>query len=358
MSGHKQENQQVKLKENQFIELKLPDSDSKLVVEYRKDYKQMTTSKTDKHENSLGNDQQKKPSSSVGRDSRPKKGEMKEDQYKTDFVIITALEEEFMSVLNKFPKRQKILSDSKYQAYHAELTTNSSDQQHYEIIIACQTRMGQASAAALTILLCEQYKPHYILLVGIAGGKKNKVDLGDVMIADSIVDASEGEIKDGRRHPRWKQFPVDSKLLGESKHNLANQNWHNYLDKTLWHPRMPRVHHAPIFSSCDVIKDDQITSEYQETWNKAIGIEMESGGVAIAVFDYIKLKPDLLMIRSVSDFADKDKNLGDEDKNLGDEETRKKRACDVAAAYTYAFLESGPVPALNETQSEFTRADR
>jgi len=342
MSEHKQENQQVKLKENQFIELKLPDPDSKWVVGYRKDCKQMTKSKTDKREDSLGNE---KPSSPVGRDSRPKKEEQKEDPYKTDFVIISALEEEFQSVLNKFPQKRKT-SNFIYLAYDAELTTESSDQQHYKIIIARQSKMGQASAAALTVLLCEQYKPHYILLVGIAGGKNNEVNLGDVMVANSIVDASEGEIKDGKRNPRWRQFPVDTQLLNISKHDLANNtNWHSHIDRNIWRPdpEKPKVHHAPIFSSCDVIKDDQITDEYKETWTKAIGVEMESGGVSIAVSDYIKKpKPTLLMIRGVSDLADKHKTS---------EEVKKWRAyaCDVAAAYTYAFLKSGLVPALNKT---------
>ena len=49
-----------------------------------------------------------------------------------------------------------------------------------------------------------------------------------------------------------------------------------------------------------------------------------------------------MIIRAISDFGDEDKN--------SDQKKYGQRASDVAASYTRAFLESGPVPPLNKNK--------
>lgn len=253
-----------------------------------------------------------------------------------DFAIVTALPEEFSAVVEKFSAKQEIRG-CPYHAYSAQISMKPSGDLS-EVVVACQAQMGQANAAALAMSLSERYQFRYVLLVGIAGGKRGKVKLGDVIVANQIVDGSEGELENGRRIPRWKSPPVNPLLLNSSKiyessTDLSN-HWRDYIKKERPEPGHPMVHHAPVFSSCDVIKDDEVTDEYQQTWKKAIGIEMEGGGVAMTVFNYITPPPGFLMIRGVSDLADANKSS---------EEIKKWRlyACDVAASYTYAFLENG-----------------
>jgi hypothetical protein len=78
------------------------------------------------------------------------------------------------------------------------------------------------------------------------------------------------------------------------------------------------------------------SERYREVWPKLIGIEMEAGGVASALYQTADA-PNVFMIRGVSDLADPDKEKA---------RVREWRpyACDVAASYTVAFLKSGPVP--------------
>jgi len=333
MSEHKHENQQVKLKENQFIELKLPDSDSKWVVGYRKDCKQMPKQNQEKLNEYTG--------------ERAPRSSSENLEMKVDFVIITALTDEFNAVIKRFSSAKKI-HNRKYQMYSCEFpTAKKSDHSHgkpYHLLIACQSEMGQIHAAALSTSLCEQYKPKYVLMVGIAGGKsdeKRPIKLGDVIISKTLIDTTSGKIENGIRHPEWGTFKPDGLLLGSSQTFLESHKawYHNILvsdGKTS--SEIPQVYHVPIFSGNDVIKDEDIIGDYKKIWKEAGGVEMEGAGVATAISSYVKPSPGFLMIRGVSDLADSEKN----------DEYRQK-ACDVAAAYTYAFLKSGPVPALNET---------
>lgn len=342
MSVPKQENQQVKLEENQFVELKLPDSDSKLVVEYRKDYKQMPKQNQNPK---LNEDPEKRPNVV---------SESLVDKMKVDFLIITALTDEFNAVIKRFSPAKKIHND-KYQMCHCEFpTAKKSDHSHgkpYHLLIACQLEMGQIHAAALSTSLCDQYKPAYVLIVGIAGGKtdeKRPIKRGDVIISKTLIDTTRGKIENGTRHPEWETIKPNKLLLGSSQTFLQNhQGWyHNILvSDGKASSEIPQVYHVPIFSGNDVIKDKDIIDGYKETWKDAGGVEMEGAGVATAISSYVKPSPGFLMIRGVSDLANSEKD-----------DKYRQVACDVAAAYTYAFLKSGPVPALNETPSKLTRA--
>ncbi len=344
MSVPKQENRQIiDLKENPSIELKLPDSDSKLVVEYRKDYKQMPK-------------QNQNPKSNEYAGKRPNVvSEILENKMKVDFLIITALTDEFDAVIKRFSSAKKI-HNKKYHIYDCTFpTVEKSDHCHgkpYRLLIACQLGMGQIHAAALSTLLCNQYKPAYVLIVGIAGGKtdvKRPIKKGDVIISKTLIDTTKGKIENGKRHPEWGTITPDQLLLGSSQTFLQNnQGWYHKIlvsdDKAS--NEIPQVYHVPIFSGNDVIKDEDIIDGYKETWKEAGGVEMEGAGVATAISSYVKPSPGFLMIRGVSDLADSEKD-----------DKYRKVACYVAAAYTYAFLKSGPVLALNEIPSKLTRAD-
>jgi len=78
-----------------------------------------------------------------------------------------------------------------------------------------------------------------------------------------------------------------------------------------------------------------ILDKYRADWPKLIGVEMEAGGVASAAFQAAE-RPGFLMVRGVSDLAD-------ERKGTPDVERWRAYACDVAASYAIALLESGPV---------------
>jgi nucleoside phosphorylase len=99
---------------------------------------------------------------------------------------------------------------------------------------------------------------------------------------------------------------------------------------------------GPICTGDKVIANGLI-DEYREVWSKLIGVEMEAGGTASAAFQAAN-SPGFFMIRGVSDLSDGRKDTSDVAK-------WRAYACDVAASYTVALLQSGPVPAVPKQET-------
>jgi hypothetical protein len=97
----------------------------------------------------------------------------------------------------------------------------------------------------------------------------------------------------------------------------------------------PTVHFGTILTG-DKVDAIGHTGQYMAQWPKAIGVEMEAGGVAAVAFQAAD-QPGFLMVRGVSDLADRDK-----DSRLV--RGWRSYACDVAASWAVAFLRSAPVP--------------
>ncbi|WP_210454412.1 hypothetical protein [Pantoea ananatis] len=56
------------------------------------------------------------------------------------------------------------------------------------------SRMGMASASALSAKISLQFKPELIVMTGIAAGIEGKVNLGDIIVADTIWDWGSGKL--------------------------------------------------------------------------------------------------------------------------------------------------------------------
>jgi len=212
--------------------------------------------------------------------------------------------------------------------------------------------MGRVEAATLAGDAISRWRPRYVLLVGIAGGAATKslhqddsgttggvaakgVRLGDVLIAESIIDYELQKRSAKKTDIRWKTYTIDQRLLPAAQ-NFDDLSWQQLLRETRPEDGAPKIHFGPIASGDKVIAYSKGLDSIRDVWSKLIGVEMEAGGVALRATQTAQ-PPGFFMIRSVSDLADQQK---------GADEVERWRAyaCDVAAAYTIGLLQSGPVP--------------
>jgi len=268
-----------------------------------------------------------------------------------DFVIITALPDERDAVLAHLVGPRKLPKDDDdfHTYYEADLQTRRPDRATYRIIVTCLSNMGPQRAAAKTVAVVRRWSPRHVLLVGIAGGVRGEVDLGDVLIAEQIADYTLGKVEPergilgrirrfmgslGRRRVRWQVYRTAPNLF-DSAHNLE-AGWEKRIKEPRPGPGAPVRRDGVIASGGDVVAFEELIFEYQSIWGKLIGVEMEAAGAA-GMLDEMPSKPRFFMIRSASDYANPSKNAP---------ETKKwrKYAYDVAAAYTVALLTEGPVP--------------
>ena len=130
----------------------------------------------------------------------------------------------------------------------------------------------------------------YIFAVGVCGGVRGKVDLGDVVVSTVIQDYSSFKIKDDKwinRSPRW-----------DITHKT---DFHQFLSREANNIRQGMVLSGNIF-----ITDALVQKNLVEANPEAIAFEMEGNGIASACNDMMR---DIvyMVVKGVCDLADGNK---------------------------------------------------
>ena len=220
----------------------------------------------------------------------------------TDVVILTALDEEQDVVLKHFPSDlQKVRNRRIRLGEHAGL----------KFALLAMHGKGNTRAAAITMWAITQLKPRFILLLGIAGGieKKNERMLGDVLIPEVFVEYDHGKATPEGFEQRYQPYRASRTLL-DLAHETEKLGWCNQIQSKRpdgTHKRInPLAHFGVLMSGQQVVTDSKLVSKLQTDWPETVGLEMESVGAALAVYENDDAAA-FLMIKGISDWADPQK---------------------------------------------------
>ncbi|MCP4698967.1 MAG: 5'-methylthioadenosine/S-adenosylhomocysteine nucleosidase [Gammaproteobacteria bacterium] len=183
-----------------------------------------------------------------------------------------------------------------------------------------------------------------MLFVGIAGGlDKEEQNFGDIVVSDSIWYYESAKIKANNFPDVRPRVIQATPLLLDRAQNFSDPSWvqniPNYQNRKL-PERLPKIFYSPIASGEKVIAETGFAKALKNMHAKMAATEMESGGVASAALKAGK-QTGFMAIRSISDFADANKN-----------DEWQDYAAHCAAAWTFAFLRSGPIPCVSRKSAE------
>jgi nucleoside phosphorylase len=271
-----------------------------------------------------------------------------------DFVIVTALEDECNALLTRLPGwRQLPPTEDDIRVYFEAGLPVTGSTTVYRVIVLCVQNMGRVEAANATGDAIRRWSPGYVILVGIGGGvSANGVRLGDVLIADQVVDFELQKLTKDGPEIRWQLHRADPRLLGFVT-TIVDSEWLSLINAPRPTEGHPKRHRGPIATGDKVIAN-QLLAKYRrrDVWPKLIGVEMEAGGVASAAFQAASA-PRFFMIRGVSDLADPQKDTAQA-------QGWRQYACEIAASFAIALLRKGPVPLRAteiKTSSQKTNSD-
>ena len=291
--------------------------------------------------------------------------------------IITALSHEHAAVAvlleNRkeyaVPRRGSQNSISRYMLGNVQ-TTNGG---RHLVVLSLATDMGNNMAVAQATLLLEDFPTvNTIIMVGIAGGvpypskPDEHVRLGDIVVSNryGVIQYDfdkESIIETIHRHPPRPPSPtlLSSVRLLEASEIRGIRPWARYIElasrllhvtkpnaktdvlvssvnpmEVIDHPKdpkrrrgKPRIFLGPIASANKLLKNPFKRDELRDKFGVK-AIEMEGSGIADATWNQ---EVGYLVIRGICDYCDS---------NKGD--YWQKYAAIVAAAYTWALLESIP----------------
>jgi len=205
-----------------------------------------------------------------------------------------------------------------------------------------RTGQGNTSAGVITERAIEVFEPAALIFVGVAGGLKDDIDLGDVVVATRVYAVHGAKEQDGRSLVRPRAFETDHELLDFAQHLDAVGGWvpDGAADVSF------RVHFAPVASGEVVLnsRDTPLARQLHEHFNDAAAVEMESAGVAQAA--HLNRGLAMLTVRGISDKADGRKHAADA---AGGQPEAAARAALVAVAVLDEFAarrrsDTGPPP--------------
>lgn len=236
------------------------------------------------------------------------------NSFEFDVAIITAIQKELDKVLRLDCnwKEKRIFNDD--TMYH--IGQVKKDNNTIRIVAACAPQMGMCASSTLSMKLITNFRPKYLIMSGIAAGIDGEVQLGDILIADQVWDGASGKLRsDGDGGVLFQPDPR-SKILEEGLrekllHIKANRI---YLDKIRneYPGEAPKtildIHVGPMASVPAVIQSDKEIDKIKIHNRKLIGIEMETYGLFYSAAHCKKPKPTVLSVKSVSDFANEEKN--------------------------------------------------
>jgi nucleoside phosphorylase len=210
--------------------------------------------------------------------------------------------------------------------------------------------MGRLESAVEATRACITFQPKFVMLIGIAGGFREgrwgrrssrvKLSLGDVLIADRLFDLNTRRISAlddiGVRPKTFELRDLELQIARA----VNGSSWKEMIPGEL--DLQPEVHFGPIISGDILLASDEyppitrlcetvIRTGPEPIGIEPIGIEMEGSGVALAV-DRHSASTGFLMIRGVSDFADRSKKV--------DEACGRELATYAAASFAIGVIRS------------------
>lgn len=172
---------------------------------------------------------------------------------------------------------------------------------------------GQQSAANAYHYLRRHYSPTVVVLVGV-GGSISELDIGDVAVADTVIDYDNRLVHAGGIELRTQIRSTSPGIRRALNHFFTDHGGETITLEQAWsdHPASFSVMRGPIGSGGAVITDAdaEITRRLKAVHQKTLAVETEAIGLTEAFYEEFAAGSDLvgwLVIRGISDRADRHK---------------------------------------------------
>ncbi|WP_315094721.1 hypothetical protein [uncultured Cellulomonas sp.] len=238
-------------------------------------------------------------------------------------VVLTVVDEELNAVLEEFSTASELRG-------HGCWTTGMVDDVHPVLVAQSSDRSNMPSAESVHDLV-EDWRPEFVVLVGIAGGivrlredseSVSGPNAGDVVCVEYVHYGEYTKNVNGERQMRY--FPVQhpsTELIKRHVRPLAREGWHHDLPTTrpsdtpqeTPSDRAPGSGgSAPILRfgelvSVEFLAGDATVAQQRDVFGQydhALAVDMESAGVARAMHvasSDVHYRPTWLCIRGISD---------------------------------------------------------
>lgn len=206
---------------------------------------------------------------------------------------------------------------------------------------------GNLAAATLTERAIEEFRPSAMMFVGVAGGRRDWLRLGDVVVATRVYAYHGGRSEDDEFLVRPRSWEMSHAVEQAAQMVDRTDEWRGLLpslDKAV----KPKVYFEPIAAG-DVVLNSRESAHAQRirrNYNDAVAVEME--GIGFANASHLNGNVPMALLRGISDFADGQKEAADR-------EDWQSIAARNAAAFAVSLAAALDDTEGSSSESEITR---
>ena len=233
---------------------------------------------------------------------------MAKQSYKTDIALMSVTSTEF-SAVNRLHDWRPVTLVGDRQIY--DVAEFERDGRVCSLVHVKQGEVGMTSAAATAMKLIYEYRPRYLIMVGIAAGValESVADqiYGDVVVPDIVWNYSAGKfVTPEKAEIRYGDVGFQPRATVA----VIPEGVLPYVRQAMESPENQcHVHIGPMACGSTVVSnrkilDNQIYTQLRNT----IGLDMESYAVVYAALHATDPRPVPLVIKSVCDYADSQKS--------------------------------------------------
>jgi adenosylhomocysteine nucleosidase len=192
----------------------------------------------------------------------------------------------------------------------AHIIFDSGELGGHRVVLAA-AGMGKVNAGLVATLLADRFDCSTIVFTGVAGGLDPQLNIGDIVIADRIVQHDFGLIHDERLHPYQPGYvpvinptdrlgyPVEPELVDRVKHRLEGFTLPVLPAAAGGEDRPPQIIYGTVLTGDQYLHCARTRTRLHNDFG-GLAVEMEGGAVAqvCEAFDI-----PWLVIRALSDLA-------------------------------------------------------
>lgn len=221
------------------------------------------------------------------------------------YGIICAIEQE-IDLIRKDVKDTKITTIAKREFIEGQL--------YGQDVVLVMSRVGKVSSASTATTLIEKYNVDNIIFCGTAGGIDKSLNVGDVVVADNLI---QHDVYDGANYFTIPRLGVSDfkpeKSLSEAMHKGVDSYIKNGLKSDIPQKHLddfkivnPKVVVGTISSGDQFINDKSKNKWLEENIPNLKCVEMEGAAVAQVCYEF---DVPFAVIRVISDCANDDSSV-------------------------------------------------
>lgn len=233
-----------------------------------------------------------------------------------DVLIITAVPIETAAVLNVDCKWSVFTLQGDSTIYrHAIIQANNGA---CNIVHTQLPEMGMTASAAHTTKAVLRLNPKLVIMTGIAAGLEKDANIGDIIVATDVWNYNSGKYIE-----KSNGDSVAAELLPDSKHINMDRATMEKILATDFKNQLIRIKNSfqgdapntalnvflgPMACGSAVVASKDVIDLVKSQARKVAGLDMESYGVYLACRDVCYPSVNTIVIKSISDFADRKKD--------------------------------------------------